>query len=71
MKHQAPAGTIDELDQRIIAELQLNGRAPWSAVARWVDASVRRRSGRVVRLGSAAVRAAGGHGSPIGADVSG
>ncbi|MFH9466335.1 Lrp/AsnC family transcriptional regulator [Streptomyces clavifer] len=39
MNHRAPTGIIDELDQRIIAALQLNGRAPWSTVARWVDAS--------------------------------
>ncbi|MEU6676530.1 Lrp/AsnC family transcriptional regulator [Streptomyces sp. NPDC046925] len=39
MTHRAPTGTIDELDQRIIAALQLNGRAPWSALARWVGAS--------------------------------
>ncbi|MGW5865173.1 Lrp/AsnC family transcriptional regulator [Streptomyces sp. NPDC055239] len=39
MTHTAPTDTIDELDQRIIAALQLNGRAPWSAVARWVGAS--------------------------------
>ncbi|OON71924.1 Lrp/AsnC family transcriptional regulator [Streptomyces tsukubensis] len=30
---------IDDLDRRVIAALQLNGRAPWNAVARWVDAS--------------------------------
>ncbi|MGS2585944.1 Lrp/AsnC family transcriptional regulator [Streptomyces hebeiensis] len=30
---------IDELDRRVIAALQLNGRAPWSAVARWAGAS--------------------------------
>ncbi|MFJ5222935.1 Lrp/AsnC family transcriptional regulator [Streptomyces sp. NPDC088400] len=30
---------IDELDRRVIAALQLNGRAPWSSIARWVGAS--------------------------------
>lgn len=30
---------IDELDRRIIAALQLNGRAPWSSVARWAGTS--------------------------------
>ncbi|MGC7098792.1 Lrp/AsnC family transcriptional regulator [Amycolatopsis lurida] len=30
---------IDELDRRIIGALQLNGRAPWSAIARWAGAS--------------------------------
>ncbi|MFJ1648054.1 Lrp/AsnC family transcriptional regulator [Streptomyces sp. NPDC088258] len=30
---------IDDLDRRVIAALQLNGRAPWSAIARWVGAS--------------------------------
>jgi DNA-binding Lrp family transcriptional regulator len=30
---------VDELDRRIIAALQLNGRAPWSAIARWAGAS--------------------------------
>ncbi|MEU8352401.1 MULTISPECIES: Lrp/AsnC family transcriptional regulator [unclassified Streptomyces] len=30
--------TIDDLDRRVIAALQLNGRAPWSAVARWAGA---------------------------------
>lgn len=39
MTCRAPGDTVDELDRRIIAALQLNGRAPWSAVARWVDAS--------------------------------
>ncbi|KAA0940439.1 Lrp/AsnC family transcriptional regulator [Streptomyces apricus] len=39
MDHRAPAATVDELDRRVIAALQLNGRAPWSAVARWVGAS--------------------------------
>jgi DNA-binding Lrp family transcriptional regulator len=33
------AGTLDEVDRRIIAALQLNGRAPWSAIARWAGAS--------------------------------
>ncbi|WP_190812584.1 Lrp/AsnC family transcriptional regulator [Saccharopolyspora pogona] len=31
--------TADELDRRIIAALQLNGRASWSAIARWAGAS--------------------------------
>ncbi|MGV9643429.1 Lrp/AsnC family transcriptional regulator [Streptomyces sp. NPDC004822] len=39
MAEAAPEGTIDDLDRRVIAALQLNGRAPWSAVARWVGAS--------------------------------
>ncbi|MDQ1033726.1 DNA-binding Lrp family transcriptional regulator [Streptomyces sp. V3I8] len=39
MDHRAPVAAVDELDRRIIAALQLDGRAPWSAVARWVDAS--------------------------------
>lgn len=30
---------IDGLDRRIIAALQLNGRAPWSSVARWAGTS--------------------------------
>ncbi|WP_406689987.1 Lrp/AsnC family transcriptional regulator [Saccharopolyspora sp. ID03-671] len=30
---------VDEVDRRIIAALQLNGRAPWSAVARWAGVS--------------------------------
>lgn len=29
----------DEVDRRIIAALQLNGRAPWSAIARWAGTS--------------------------------
>ena len=32
-------GEVDEVDRRIIAALQLNGRAPWSAIARWAQAS--------------------------------
>ncbi|PWS49345.1 Lrp/AsnC family transcriptional regulator [Streptomyces sp. FT05W] len=39
MTQEALADTVDELDRRVIAALQLNGRAPWSAVARWVGAS--------------------------------
>lgn len=39
MTQEAFADTIDELDRRVVAALQLNGRAPWSAVARWVGAS--------------------------------
>ncbi|MFJ1997899.1 Lrp/AsnC family transcriptional regulator [Streptomyces asiaticus] len=39
MTHRAPVDTIDDLDRRVIAALQLNGRAPWSAVARWVGTS--------------------------------
>ncbi|MCX5535860.1 Lrp/AsnC family transcriptional regulator [Streptomyces sp. NBC_00006] len=39
MTQEALSGSIDELDRRVIAALQLNGRAPWSAVARWVGAS--------------------------------
>ncbi|MEU7486934.1 Lrp/AsnC family transcriptional regulator [Streptomyces sp. NPDC042319] len=39
MTQEALADSIDELDRRVIAALQLNGRAPWSAVARWVGAS--------------------------------
>ncbi|GAB2809379.1 Lrp/AsnC family transcriptional regulator [Streptomyces daliensis] len=30
---------IDELDRRIIAALQLSGRAPWSSIARWAGTS--------------------------------
>ncbi|MFC9019894.1 AsnC family transcriptional regulator, partial [Streptomyces albidoflavus] len=30
---------IDELDRRVIAALQLNGRASWNSVSRWVGAS--------------------------------
>ncbi|MFI6359667.1 Lrp/AsnC family transcriptional regulator [Streptomyces sp. NPDC050743] len=30
---------VDDLDRRIIAALQLNGRAPWSAIAHWAGAS--------------------------------
>lgn len=30
---------VDEVDRRIIAALQLNGRTPWSAVARWAGVS--------------------------------
>ena len=30
---------LDEVDRRIIAALQLNGRAPWSAVSRWAGVS--------------------------------
>ncbi|MCA1226251.1 Lrp/AsnC family transcriptional regulator [Saccharopolyspora sp. 6M] len=33
------AEPVDEVDRRIIAALQLNGRAPWSAIARWAGAS--------------------------------
>ncbi|MCI2420797.1 Lrp/AsnC family transcriptional regulator [Saccharopolyspora sp. K220] len=37
---QQPRTTAaDDLDRRIIAALQLNGRAPWSAIARWAGAS--------------------------------
>ncbi|MGP4021385.1 Lrp/AsnC family transcriptional regulator [Saccharopolyspora sp. 5N708] len=37
---QQPRTTAaDELDRRIIAALQLNGRAPWSAIARWAGSS--------------------------------
>ncbi|MEU5838065.1 Lrp/AsnC family transcriptional regulator [Streptomyces diacarni] len=39
MTYRAHAEAIDELDRRVIAALQLNGRAPWSAVAQWVGAS--------------------------------
>ncbi|MGV9952225.1 Lrp/AsnC family transcriptional regulator [Streptomyces cellulosae] len=39
MSDAALRDTVDELDRRVIAALQLNGRAPWSAVARWVGAS--------------------------------
>ncbi|MFD9756728.1 Lrp/AsnC family transcriptional regulator [[Kitasatospora] papulosa] len=39
MTQEALSDTVDELDRRVIAALQLNGRAPWSAVARWVGAS--------------------------------
>jgi DNA-binding Lrp family transcriptional regulator len=39
MAPRAHADMIDELDRRIIAALQLNGRAPWSSVARWVGSS--------------------------------
>ncbi|MEU5460779.1 Lrp/AsnC family transcriptional regulator [Streptomyces althioticus] len=39
MSEAALRDTVDELDRRVIAALQLNGRAPWSAVARWVGAS--------------------------------
>ncbi|MET7640768.1 Lrp/AsnC family transcriptional regulator [Streptomyces sp. NPDC005438] len=39
MTDRVPQDTVDELDRRVIAALQLNGRAPWSAVARWVGAS--------------------------------
>ena len=34
-----PADVVDEVDRRIIAALQLNGRAPWSTIARWSGAS--------------------------------
>ncbi|WUD78617.1 Lrp/AsnC family transcriptional regulator [Streptomyces sp. NBC_00510] len=30
---------VDDMDRRIIAALQLNGRAPWSAIAHWAGAS--------------------------------
>ena len=30
---------IDALDRRIVAAIQLNGRAPWSAIARWAGTS--------------------------------
>lgn len=33
------AELVDEVDRRIIAALQLNGRAPWSAIAHWAGAS--------------------------------
>ncbi|CAM5452401.1 AsnC family transcriptional regulator OS=Streptomyces antimycoticus OX=68175 GN=asnC_1 PE=4 SV=1 [Streptomyces antimycoticus] len=39
MTHQALVDTIDDLDRCVIAALQLNGRAPWCAVARWVGTS--------------------------------
>ncbi|MEV7085192.1 Lrp/AsnC family transcriptional regulator [Streptomyces sp. NPDC093085] len=39
MTGRVPLDTIDDLDRRVIAALQLNGRAPWSAVARWVGVS--------------------------------
>lgn len=39
MTHRAPGHDIDDLDRRVIAALQLNGRAPWSAVARWAGGS--------------------------------
>ncbi|MEV1023134.1 Lrp/AsnC family transcriptional regulator [Streptomyces sp. NPDC050264] len=39
MTDRAPTDVIDHLDRRVIAALQLNGRAPWNAVARWVGAS--------------------------------
>ncbi|MEU1264898.1 Lrp/AsnC family transcriptional regulator [Streptomyces cellulosae] len=39
MSEAALRDTVDDLDRRVIAALQLNGRAPWSAVARWVGAS--------------------------------
>ncbi|MFJ8791263.1 Lrp/AsnC family transcriptional regulator [Streptomyces sp. NPDC102462] len=46
MAHRALTDTIDELDRRVIAALQLNGRARWNAVAHWVgvnESTVRRR----------------------------
>src|SRR4051812_48710407 len=39
MTPRASADLIDALDRRIIAALQLNGRASWSSIARWVGAS--------------------------------
>ncbi len=39
MRPRAHAGMIDELDRRVIAALQLNGRASWNSVSRWVGAS--------------------------------
>ncbi len=36
---RASADMIDELDRRIIAALQLSGRAPWSKIARWAGTS--------------------------------
>ncbi|WP_055468194.1 Lrp/AsnC family transcriptional regulator [Streptomyces ardesiacus] len=39
MPQEALKDAIDDLDRRVIAALQLNGRAPWSAVGRWVGAS--------------------------------
>jgi DNA-binding Lrp family transcriptional regulator len=36
---RASADMIDALDRRIIAAIQLNGRAPWSAIARWAGTS--------------------------------
>lgn len=38
MRDPGPA-LIDELDRRVIAALQLNGRAPWSAIAKWAGAN--------------------------------
>lgn len=39
MRTRSHAGMIDELDRRVIAALQLNGRASWNAISRWVGAS--------------------------------
>uniref|UniRef100_UPI003F4A0562 AsnC family transcriptional regulator n=1 Tax=Streptomyces tendae TaxID=1932 RepID=UPI003F4A0562 len=39
MPQETPEDAIDDLDRRVVAALQLNGRAPWSAVGRWVGAS--------------------------------
>lgn len=36
---RASADLIDALDRRIIAALQLNGRAPWGNIARWAETS--------------------------------
>jgi DNA-binding Lrp family transcriptional regulator len=39
MTPRASADMIDALDRRIIAALQLNGRAPWAGIARWAGTS--------------------------------
>ncbi|MER6436014.1 Lrp/AsnC family transcriptional regulator [Streptomyces sp. NPDC001185] len=39
MSNGSSSNVIDDLDRRIIAALQLGGRAPWSAIAHWAGAS--------------------------------
>ncbi|OLT12893.1 hypothetical protein BJF78_23015 [Pseudonocardia sp. CNS-139] len=53
--------TLGELDQRLVAALQLDGRAPWSRVARALDASestVARRGQLLLDSGAVAVTGA-------------